>query len=104
MPCNTITTTKLEMTKANADVLTMALEALGMTVTEKSGVKIVANSRGESLTWIAGKGITIKSTRTSKIASTLQQEYSKQAIQWVAKRSGWQVKQESENMFAVSKR
>jgi len=104
MPCDTITTTKLDLKKANADVLEMALIKLGLVLTHKSATRIVAQDLNTTVIWEAGKGTTVKSSRGSTVSENLQQEYSRQAVQWVAKKSGWQVKQESENMFAIQKR
>lgn len=104
MPCNTITTTKLDLSKASAEVLASALASLGLTVREKTATRVYAVGRNNTtVEWQQGKG-TIVRTQDTTLAAKIPQSYAAATIALAAKRNGWLVKQTEQNKFQVIRR
>lgn len=91
------------MSKASAEILVSALASLGLTVQTKTATKIVAQSYGATVTWIQGKGTTIRSNDNS-LAEKIPQAYAASTLSYAAKRNGWTVKQTDLNKFQVIRR
>lgn len=103
MPCDTITTTQLDLSKASADVLSAALVSLGLKLTVNTATKIVATSYQTTVTWERGKGMTVR-TNDDSLADKIQQAYASTTLQIVAKKNGWLIKQTEQNKFQVIRR
>lgn len=106
MPCDTITTTRLDLSKANADILRQALEAEGYTISLADGERIRAYKGSYTFEWQRGKGSTV-TTSTSQgqtMAEKIQRKYSAAAVAYAAKKNGWLVKSTGENQYQVMKR
>jgi len=100
MPCWTITTTKLDLSKANVIVLKNALMDLGLEIKVDTADKVVARRGNTTVTWLKGKGTTVVSNDNS-IAEELPKRYSQAAIAYAAKINKWTVTKKDENNFAV---
>jgi hypothetical protein len=103
MPCDTITTSKLDLSKASADVLSAALVSLGFTLQTHTTSKIVATMYGSTVTWIQGKGTTIKSNDRT-LTDKIPQAYAAATLTIAAKRNNWTVKQTDTNKYQVIRR
>jgi hypothetical protein len=100
MPCYTVTTTKLDLKKANIDVMAAAISALGLTVNHIEGRGLVANGIGVNVTWSAENG-TVISARDTTWAERLRAQYGKSAIAATATRFGWQTRTINATQFDV---
>jgi hypothetical protein len=91
MPCDTITTQTVTLTKANADLIAKAFEALGIALHTREALHVAGYNRdGQLVDWRAGSGLTIRGTATT--AEAITQAYSKAAVSWAAARAGFTVK------------
>ena len=104
MPCDTITMQTVSLSNALPDVLTDALQSTGWTIRETTSQRIIAYKGSESVTWSAGKGLSVRSSNPKEVIRTVTQAYSRQAVSWAAKRAGWTVRQTNENQFTVTRR
>jgi hypothetical protein len=113
MPCWTIQESKLEVKNLNQDVLTATLESLGYVVQRRGEqfyadhmkpgelrYTVVCMKDGEMVVQLRdGSRVTAeRAMRQVKVA------YGQTAIRTMAKRFGWQVKQEDETHFQVMRR
>ena len=109
MPCDSIRTTQIDLSKASVDVLASALAELGFTISTQTADKIVANNRdGATVIWDKGSGTTIRQSAydRSKLADLIAPAYSKAALKTAAKKFGWDWKQDktNNNVFEVTRR
>ena len=107
MPCDRITTTTLDMSKANPTVLAETLVSMGFKIAAIStGTHIVATQGNITIEWTQGQGTKVSSTygTDQKIAEQLPRKYSAAAIAYAAKKNGWMFKQVEENKFQVIRR
>lgn len=104
MPCNTVTTQSIALAKAIPSLLQEALKSLNWKVNSFTETQITAVHGPDSLTWVKGKGLAVKSQDSTILFEQIPQAYSKQVISWAAKRAGWQVTQTQENSFKVTSR
>ena len=107
MPCDTVTTQSTNLAKAIPTILMDALKAAGWNIAMRSyveGKRIDAYKGGATLTWIAGKGLEVRSYNSQPLIAEVTKEYSKQAVSWAAQRAGWQVQQTADNKLTVTRR
>ena len=106
MPCNSIITTTLDLSKANADVIASALADLGFHIDSNESSRVVARKGIDTVIWEKGKGTVIRGSRYNTIADDLSPAYAKAAIKKAARKNGWKWKQDkaSASRFVVSKR
>ncbi len=107
MPCNTVTTQTIALAKALPTILMDALKSAGWDIPMRSyveGKRIDAYKGGATLTWIAGKGLEVRSSNPQPLIAEVTKAYSKQAVTWAAQRAGWQVQQTADNKLTVTRR
>ena len=107
MPCNSIRTTQIDLSKANADVLASALTALGFSVTGVTDALTARNQSGSSVVWQKGVGTTVNASRSDfGLADKIAPAYSGAALKKAAKKYGWNWKQSKSDMnkFEVERR
>lgn len=106
MPCYSITTQTIALTKALPAVLKKALEDSGWNVTLANEVLLKASREGADLSWTVGKGIQIRSSRSiiQSLVTEVTKGYSKAAVTWAAQKAGWTVQQTNENQLTLRKR
>lgn len=102
MPCDTIATSTVEFKSENSDFLKRALEALGYSVSEANGAIHGRKSYFESVIFENGS-LTIRSN-SGIDANAIKRAYSREVVTFASKKFGWQLKENSENKFAVQKR
>jgi len=90
MPCDTITTQAVVLTKARSDILWAGLVEAGWTITTATKDSVLAYKQGTSVVWTAGKGLQITGAQTG-VQAEIVQAYSKAAVSWAAQRAGWHV-------------
>jgi hypothetical protein len=103
MPCDSITTTQIDLSKANADVMANALLSLGLKINEQTATRVYAYGMGTTVEWVAGKGTTIRSSNGS-FADMVAPAYSQAALKTAATKYGWNWKQTKANVFEVMRR
>jgi hypothetical protein len=86
MPCFTIQETKVDLGKVNADLLKVAMAALGVTDYEYNPKAGKVTMRGQSLS-----------------VDEIRHEYTKQVVLSQAKRFGWTVKQSPNGKITMAK-
>ncbi len=85
MPCDSITTQSVALAKAIPSILMEALKTQGWNITQSTNTQISAYQSGASLTWTAGKGVSIRGTGyAQKQITSLTKTYSKEAVTWAA--------------------
>ena len=107
MPCNSIRTTQIDLSKANVDVLASALTALGFEVTHDASAIHASNKNGSSVVWQKGVGTTVRASRSDVgLADKIAPAYSGAALKKAAKKYGWNWKQSKSDMnkFEVERR
>ena len=105
MPCDTITTARLDLTKADIPTLISALISLGFSIEQQTDNKIEAFVRGTNVTWTREGGLKINSRyNAERWADKIQTTYTSQVIQTVSKRYGWQVKEIATGNYQVIRR
>lgn len=102
MPCNQVRETTLDIKAANLDVMTRALEALGMTTHREADVIRVVTREGVSGYYTAGRLVLNGVSRLDQ--ATVQREYSTQSIISTAKRQGWQLRFQSDGRIEATRR
>jgi hypothetical protein len=111
MPCYTVSESKIDLAKANPDILREALKAEGYTLQATGGVDTLAgyNVRTDvNVYWRKGAGTTLTTTRaqdvTDKAGATLTRAYSAAAVDYAARRNGWTVKQTQDGKYQIIRR
>lgn len=107
MPCDSVTTQSVNLNMAIADVLADALRADGWRIIiMQTTDSVQAYKSGQSLEWQKGKGLSIRGSefRNNETISAITQAYSRQAVQWAAKRAGWTVQQTAADQLTVTRR
>lgn len=106
MPCDTITTAKLDLTKANNEVLISILVALGFNINTKDMERITASNSNTNIIWTRTSGLSVRTrgSTAERWADKIQTTYTSQVIQTTAKRFGWQVKQLGNDKYQVIRR
>lgn len=105
MPCDTITTQSIKLTKAMPELVKQAMEDLNWKIRANSNTRIiVAHHYGNSIMWEAGKGITVTGSNTENMINKISQAYSKRAVSWAAQRAGWQVTNNNDNTLNIVRR
>lgn len=96
MPCNQIILNKVELSAANLDLLTKALEivryAPGTTIAKEEAKRIIANG---FISLPAGQ---------EHLADKIRQEYSRQAIQLATRKFNWHLIQKTSQKFTAKRR
>jgi len=104
MPCNTITTNSINLSRANSDLLTDALKAEKWYIVDSDQNLINAYRGNAVLSWQSGNGLTVRASNSQSIIEQTTQAYSKQAITWASNRAGWSVKSTGRNTLTVQRR
>lgn len=106
MPCDSITTQSINLANATPSILVAALEAEGWTVVKKTADNGIFARKGysETVTWTAGKGLSVTGNQNEKTIQGITQAYSRQAVTWAAQLAGWTVKQTGQNTLSVTRR
>jgi hypothetical protein len=104
MPCDTITTQSINLSRALPPVLLQALESDGWTIDEKTETKINAHKGNASLTWTAGRGLSVQHSSPQQYLDSITRAYSAKAVSWAAQRAGWTVKQNADQTITVNRR
>ena len=100
MPCDSITTSAVELGKVNADLLTAALNALGFNARQQ-GLAVFFNGG----TYHSNTGeLTLSGGNAEKRTAEIKRAYSAQVVTTTAKKFGWQVKQTGQFQYEVTKR
>jgi len=100
MPCYQVRTTTLDAPAANLDVMSRALEALGLRVMSK-------NTERRAVYFEGGKwqdGVLTCRYELGFDSNALRREYSKQAIKTAAKKNGWQLRFTQQGQAIVTRR
>lgn len=101
MPCDSIQLNSVELGKMNGALLTLALRELGATNVQITG-------RGAYF-MLGGVPVRIQDGRMivragyEHLADRVKVAYSRQAVQYAAKKNGWKVKEVKPNVFQVVK-
>lgn len=98
MPCDSITTSVVDLGKAQPDLLEAALNSLNLRA-RRDG-HIVYFGWNESYDAQTGQ-LRVNSTRD---VAEIKRAYSHQVVLSQAKKFGWQIKKVSENKYAVQRR
>jgi hypothetical protein len=106
VPCFTIRTTSLHLSKLDQDLLKKALEGLGYAVTvhAQQGLWVIGSQRGNVGTFqtTTGKLISQSGTFTEQ---QVRQAYGQAAIKVAAERFGWKVASgKKANQYVLSRR
>lgn len=108
MPCDQIQEVTLDFGKADTAIMKMTLEGLGWKVHSLTAKSLSATKGNESLTFANGEFSVRNSDRytgsTSLDLAEVKRNYSKQTVNFAAKKFGWNVKWESEFKAKVIKR
>lgn len=105
MPCDSISTATLDLTKADMTALKAAMQELGYTVQETVRGLTFSHKSGNQAVWTREAGMTITSRRyAGDVAEKIQAAYTSTVVTQTAKRLGWQVTKKSEGNFVVVKR
>ncbi len=107
MPCDSITTQSVALTKAMPDLVAEAMKALGWRINVQSKTQIEAYTSSSYVTWRPGQGIIVRgynqADQQSQITA-LTKAYSVKAATWAAQRAGWEVKQTAPDKLTVTRR
>jgi hypothetical protein len=98
MPCNTMTRVKLELKKANMDLLKKAVEGIYGRVYVESKDRI---------SWSGGsydRNTGMLTVRSESEGNGIRRAYSTEIVTAQAKRFGWTMKQTGTNQYEVVKR
>lgn len=98
MPCNTLTSVKLALEKANMTLLRKAIESIYGTIYTQTA---------DYMSWPNGsydrnKGML--TVRSESKGNEIRRAYSTQIVKQQAARFGWQVKSTGTNQFELNKR
>lgn len=105
MPCDSISTATLDLTKADMTALKGAMESLGFVVHEKVNGLDFSHRNGDTAKWTREAGMNVTSRRyAGDVAEKIQAAYTSTVVVQTAKRLGWQVTKKSEGNFVVVKR
>lgn len=106
MPCNSIITTTIDLSKASSDVMADTLVSMGFTLKVNTATRIEASKGINRVVWEKDKGTSITQSIGQNIDKDLGIAYSRTAIKKAASKNGWQWKQDrnNENIFQVSRR
>lgn len=103
MPCNQVILNKVEISVANLDLLTKALESLieqGVIPRYRLGGE---RAREQAERIIKEKGIRLPAGQ-EYLADKIKQEYSRQAIQAAARKLSWRITQKSPQKLVAMRR
>jgi hypothetical protein len=103
MPCYTVQTTTLDMSKAQPDILKAALETLGYTVSIR-GANVYAVRMGAAVTWSAGSLQVSANADTQTVAQEIQRTYAAQIVKTASAKFGWQVTEKAPGKLQVQRR
>lgn len=105
MPCDSRTTQLLSEKLSNAlpAVLADALTAEGYAIHERMPNSIRATMGGTYVTWTRGTGLTIQGSNPAKDLQTITQAYSRAAVSYAARRTGWTVQTNSPTTLTLRK-
>ena len=107
MPCDTITSTTLDITKADLTSLKAAMESEGFKLYTEEGSNITwRNRQGVSASFNRQTGMTIRGQgySSNRYVDKIKEAYTGAVVQLTARRLGWQVTKTSGNTFDVVKR
>lgn len=100
MPCNTITTVKLELKNANLNLLRKAVESV-----IGNGIHTQTKDR---MTWANGGSYNretgVMTSYYAQDLKTINKAYSAEVVKDQAKRFGWQIKQTAQYQYQIIKR
>ena len=89
MPCDTVTTSTLDLKKANKQVLEETLISLGLKIHQGLASEVRASDGLSTIvTWTASTGMQIRSA-DAQMASKITSAYSKTVILAASRRFGW---------------
>jgi len=105
MPCNTITTTSINLGKVNHDLFLQTLIGLGLElqVSIRNGVTTIRLNTGETFNATSGLFTTTNTDAGARVAE-LKRAYSAQVVLSQARRMGWAVKKTATNKYEVVRR
>lgn len=105
MPCGTVTTQAVVLTKAMPDVLKAGLEADGWEIRLMTTEKIMAIRGNSTVIWTKGVGLSLRGSNVTQAPTEIVQAYSKAAVSWAAQRAGWTVQAgANKNQVVVTRR
>ena len=102
MPCDQIILCKIEISAANGDLLTLALETL-----IEQGIlpryRLGGERAREQAARIIRQGLVRLPAGQEFLVDRIKQEYSRQAVQAAARKFGWRVYQKSPQKLTVTR-
>lgn len=98
MPCDSIRETQIDLGKINPEILTAALNRLGLNARIQNGI-----IRFTGGTFYEGR-LTSTSLNAEEQAKEIRRAYSGEVIRTQARKYGWQVKETGKNQLEVIKR
>ena len=116
MPCWTVAKSEVKLAGMNPELLKAALAALGFKVNESEYSKrfnasLSADRFSDGTSGVVSLDGTVTVNASSratdalgKVVNEVKRAYSVQVVQAASKKFGWNVKQTSENKFAVTRR
>ena len=103
MPCDQIILCKIEISAANGDLLTLALETL-----IEQGIlpryRLGGERAREQAARIIRRGFVSLSAGQEHLADRIKQEYSRQVVLAASRKLGWRVYQKTPQKLAVTRR
>ena len=103
MPCDSITTSTVNLANVDKDTLTEALRAAGWTVSPIDAGIYARDGAGSSFNWTPGRPAQLRTTRADITAASIARLYSAQVVRKTAQKNGWRLTETAPGQFLVQR-